>query len=170
MSKIAEQIAQLKKKEKQVELLNHILESTKKYDHKDFKDVKDEVVLLLEKFVSKTIEAIESGIDPINATIPTINIASQTPKAPEQPNVAVPQQLQTPTQPRDPSKPTELSPAEKLNFAMDNRHLAGKKVSVMNDKNIDINGSVVGLDAPFVLVKTDTGPTIKVPLEKVSLA
>jgi len=166
MSKIAEQIAQLKKKEKQVELLNHILESTKKYDHKDFKEVKDEVVALLEKFVTKTIEAIESGVNPTTSEVPVLNIAPQVPKAAEQPNA----QTAAPSKPQSNSqKPTEMSPNEKLNFAMDNRHLAGKKVSVMNDKNIDIKGSVVGLDAPYVLVKTDTGPTIKVPLERVSL-
>ena len=34
---------------------------------------------------------------------------------------------------------------------------------------MQVNGEVVGLDAPFVVVKTDTGPTISVPLQNVSL-
>jgi hypothetical protein len=62
-----------------------------------------------------------------------------------------------------------LSQTDKINFAMDNRHLGNKKVRVFNDQNMDITGTVVGLDAPHVLVKTTAGPTIEVPLERVEL-
>lgn len=172
MSKIAEQIQKLREQEtrlqretRKVEFLTHILDSAKEYQHDSFKDVKQDVVLLLENFVKKTIEAIEAGTE-VTITVgpPTINIVPTTPQAPVQPNVLAPVQLQ-------PKRSTEdtVSPNDKLAFALDNRHLGGKVVSVINDKNINIKGKVVGLDAPYVMVKTDTGPTIKVPLDKVSL-
>lgn len=169
MSKIAEQIKQLREQEKRleretrkVEFLNHILDSAKDYQHKAFSDVKEDVVGMLAQFVKKSIEAIETGTE-LQLSLPTINIVAQSPVAPPQPQVAAPVQ----TQPKKPED--QISPNEKLNFALDNRHLAGKKVSVINDMNIDISGEVVGLDAPFVLVKTATGPVIKVPLMHVSL-
>lgn len=172
MSKIAEQIEKLREQEKKlhretrkVEFFNHILVSAKDYKHEAFTDVKDDVVSLLEQFVRKTVEAIEAGTQ-VTITVgpPTIGIVQTTPQAPAPPEVVAPAQLQ-------PKKPIEdtVSPNDKLSFAMDNRHLAGKAVSVANDQNITITGKVVGLDAPFVLVKTDTGPVIKVPLPKVSL-
>lgn len=172
MSKIAEQIQKLREQEKRleretrkVEFLTHILDSAKDYQHESFKDVKQDVVGLLENFVKKTIEAIETGTE-ITITVgpPTINIIPTTPQAPAQSQVAASAQLQPKKQPED-----GISPNDKLSFALDNRHLGGKIVSVENDKNITIRGKVVGLDAPFVIVQTDTGPTIKVPLEKVSL-
>lgn len=166
MSKIEEQIQKLREQEKRlqretrkVEFFTHILDSAKEYNHTAFNDVKNDVVSLLENFVKKTIEAIEAG------TEVTITVGPA-------PIVTPPSVQETQVQPT-PAKAKQVEDAtgahDKLSFALDNRHLAGKKVSVMNDKNIDIRGSVVGLDAPFVLVKTDTGPTIKVPLEKVSL-
>lgn len=167
MSKIAEQIQKLKEQEKRleretrkVEFLTHILDSAKDYDHASFKDVKDDVVSLMDNFVKKTIEAIEAGTEVTITVGPAFKAATPAPEAPT---------AQAPTQPAAPKKAIEdtVSPGEKLSFAMDNRHLAGKKVSVMNDKNLEIKGSVVGLDAPYVIVKTDTGPTIKVPLPNV---
>jgi hypothetical protein len=64
----------------------------------------------------------------------------------------------------------ELSNNDKMAFALGNRHLADKRVQVLNDQNAQIFGKVVGLDAPFVIVKTETGPTINVPIEKVVLS
>ena len=60
-----------------------------------------------------------------------------------------------------------MTAPDKMSFAMDNRHLSNQTVKVLNDENLDVTGIVVGLDAPFVIVKTIQGPTISVPLEKV---
>jgi len=169
MSKIAEQIQKLKEQEehlkretRKVEFLSHILSSAREYEHESFVDVKTEVVTMLDAFVKKTIEAIEAGTEITITVGPAIPLTLRTP--------AEPATSTTPPQPVVQRAPEDReSVAAKANFAIDNRHLGGKKVAVINDKNIDIRGTVVGLDAPFVLVKTDTGPTIKVPLEKVSL-
>jgi hypothetical protein len=161
MSAIDEKIKKLREEEKQLELekrkvefLRHILESAEKYEHKSFADVKADVMLRLRKFVELSIQEIETG-GPV-----TITAGAPAPTAFAQ---------EKPPAPAAPKGPAEPSPAEKLNFALDNRHLGGKMVNVLNDKNVEIKGQVIGLDAPFVIVKTDTGPTIKVPLPNVSL-
>lgn len=167
MSKIEDQIrklrdeeARLKRQIRKVEFLNHILASAKEYEHQDFVDVKQDVVQLLSDFVTKTVGAIEAGSEvTVSVGAPTILIAPTQPQVPVQPQVA--KQVQSPT--------IELSPAQKLDFAMQHRELGGKRVAVENDKNLDIKGEVVGLDAPFVVVAVKGGPTIKVPREKIIL-
>lgn len=171
MSTFAEQLEKLRERERhlqregrKIEFLRHIGQSASEYNHKTFADVKDDVNVLLANFIEKAISSIETEQ-------PLIISVGQAPAA--QP-VAAQTQQQTPAQQHQQHIKSmveqELSPSEKLSFAMDNRHLAGKRVMVENDKNIEIRGEVVGLDAPFVHVKTDTGPIIKVPLAKVSLS
>lgn len=160
MSKLDDRLKQLKEQERALELdkrkiefLQHILQSAKDYNHKSFVDVKNDVVSMLSDLVDQAIQKIE-GIVP--TPTPT---KGETPYAKEE---------QSPPPPV--KKPEDrIGANDKLSFAMDNRHLAGKSVSVANDKNITIKGKVVGLDAPYVLVATESGPTIKVPLEHVSL-
>lgn len=169
MSAIDEKIKRLREQEKQLELekrkvefLNHILQSAKDYTHKAFVDVKNDVIQLLTDFTTKAIQAIETGSTPVVAVPKDAQVfQSETPA-----NAATP--APAPAKPK--SADGEMGPGEKLNFALDNRHLGGKKVTIANDKNMTVTGTVVGLDAPFVIVKTDTGPTIKVPLPQVSLA
>jgi hypothetical protein len=160
MSKLDERLEKLREQERlinldkrKVEFLQHILKSAEDYNHKSFVDVKADVIGMLAEFTNKAIQTIEGGAPVVVAPVaPAPAFQAETPVAPAK-------------------KPAEdrMGPGEKLSFAMDNRHLAGKAVSVSNDKNITIKGKVVGLDAPFVLIQTETGPTIKVPLDKVSL-
>lgn len=171
MSAIEEKLKQIKAQEnkllldqRKIEFLNHILTSAEEYDHRDFQDVKSEVVCMLKGFVQNATVSIENGTElKFNAEsnpMPVINTqgAETSRISGTKPNEA-----------QEPQRVVELSPHEKMNFAINNRHLGGKVVSVLNDKNVDIKGEVVGLDAPDVIVKTTTGPTIRVPLEKVVL-
>lgn len=153
IKKLREQERQLELEKRKVEFLQHILASAKKYEHKDFEEVKNDVILLLIDFVENAVKSIENGA-PVQVAQAPIPVVQKT--------IDVAQSVQ-------PAKEADLSPNEKLNFALEHRHLANKKVSIANDQNIVISGLVVGLDAPHVIVKTDTGPTIKVPLNKVSL-
>lgn len=172
MSKIAEQIQKLKEQEKRleretrkVEFLTHILDSAKEYEHDAFQDVKTDVVGMLDQFVRKSIEAIEAG------TVISITVGNAENKSTPQPGptsgtVAVTEKPKE--QPKAAPQPFE-NPQAKLSFALEHRHLSGKAVSVINEMNLDVTGTVVGLDAPFVLVKTKSGPVIKVPVEKINL-
>lgn len=157
LKKLKEQEEKLKLEQLKIDFLKHIEDSVINYRASKYDAVKVEVIELVKKFVADTIGSIEGLEVKVERTGPkTIEVtATQTPKAAE------------------PAKPQSAEPVmsmnEKKNFALDNRHLAGKRVMVANDKSVEINGEVVGLDAPFVLVKVDSGPTIKVPLGNVSL-
>ena len=178
MSKINDQIKELQNKLKRVEFLNHILDSAKNYQNKDFADVKDDVVLLLEEFVTQTISAIENstGVTKEEQTQGQLSqeelsvVKGLVQKVQDRTNGQAPAQNNPygPSQPAQPKKKL-LDANDKLSFAMENRHLAGKRVMVANDQNMQVNGEVVGLDAPHVQVRTDTGPVINVPIEKISV-
>ena len=171
MSKIDDQIKSLQLKKKKVEFLTHILISAKDYSHKDFAEVKDAVVETLEAFVTNAISSIEEGGEPQDTPNPMLGFSES--------QVKVLQQLadralnRKPEPPKAPDStqapPQNEAPADKMAFALANRHLAGQMVSVANDKNMIVKGKVVGLDAPNVLVKTETGPTIAVPISNISL-
>lgn len=152
MSRIQTQINELKTKLKKVEFLTHILSSAKEYNHDDFRDVKDDIVLLLEKFVEGAITEIEGG----------------QPAAPSKRETPPP--AFTPENTEAAKTSIERADINAIaSFAMDNRHLSNKDVSVINDRNLSIKGKVVGLEYPNVLVKTTTGPTIKVPLAQINV-
>lgn len=174
MSNIDAQIKALLLKKKKIDYVSYIADLVKN-DTKclDFKDVKDEVVSKIEPFLLTLMTSIEadgeqqkteskSSFDEKELQALKIIASKVLNKAAETPN--------TPFQPTPPAptpKKEELSNNDKMNFAMNNRHLANKRVQVINDTNVQVFGLVVGLDAPFILVKTETGPTIQVPLEKV---
>lgn len=148
------QQAHLEREKRKIAFLNHILQSVKDYQHAEFKDVHADVLTLVSGFVAQTIASIEN---PDQA--PAQPKAENTMFSPPEP----------PAAPVKPKRQESVDPAELMAFAMENRHLSGKSVVVTAPQGqVDIKGTVVGLEAPFVLVKTNDGPTIKVPLEKLA--
>ncbi len=184
MSKIQEQIKALQLKQKKIEYVSYIADLIKN-DTKciDFKEVQSEIVSKLEPFLLDLMTEIETDSQPkktkdseifteeevatLKAVAQKINSKPTQSVAPAQPQAPSnsPYNQEPPAQ--KPAQPQSLSNQDKMSFALANRHLADKRVEVMNDQNVKIYGKVVGLDAPFVVVKTETGPTINVPLEKV---
>lgn len=70
-----------------------------------------------------------------------------------------------PQAPKKPESPGQKAKRQdKIQFALANRHLDGKRVTVIQNGN-QVGGKVVGLDAPNVIVKTDTGHTVPVDLD-----
>lgn len=148
------QQAHLEREKRKIAFLNHILQSVKDYQHAEFKDVHADVLTLVSDFVAQTIASIENPDQP-----PAQPKAENTTFSPPEP----------PAAPVKPKRQESVDPAELMAFAMENRHLSGKSVVVIAPEGqVDIQGTVVGLEAPFVLVKTNAGPTIKVPLEKLA--
>jgi hypothetical protein len=71
------------------------------------------------------------------------------------------------TKPADPKKiPPKEDVQDKVRFAMQNRHLGGKIARTKTDMG-DESGTICGLDAPHVLIKTPTGKIIKALLHEV---
>lgn len=198
MSKIQDQIRELQVKQKKIDYVSYISDLLKNDKHCiDFKDVKEEILNKIDPFLVTLIEEIENGGATQKVANPTATgpltadetqiaralIAQAASRIAGTPAAAAPQRPARksnsgPFATADGSAPPTgatgqkaggLGTHDKMAFAMDNRHLGGKRVQVMNDKNIDLRGEVVGLDAPMVLVKTDEGPTIEVPLERIAL-
>jgi hypothetical protein len=180
MSNIDAQIKALLLKKKKIDYVSYVADLIKNDTHCiDFKEVQDEVVSKIEPFLLGLMDAIEN--DTLNKT--AVNQENQL--SPEQLSAlklvadkvlskpSTPQQSQTNTQnfSQDTQSVAPQKPIgnvqDKMQFAMNNRHLANVRVQVLNDQNAQIFGTVVGLDAPHVVVKTETGPTILVPIEKV---
>ncbi len=181
MSKIDDQIKTLQLRKKKIQFLKHILSSTKSYRDKDLdQKASKEVIASLSKFVDDQISIIESGKEVIQLkgefSEKELNALRTVASKVLQKGVTTGRQSgsvqneSNPPKPPGPQKRTEtVDTPDKLSFALENRHLAGKRVTIANDQNMTVIGEVVGLDAPNVIVKTDTGPTIQVPLGNVSL-
>lgn len=178
MSNIDAQIKALMLKKKKIDYVNYIADLVKN-DTKchDFKDVKDEVVSKIEPFLLDLMVSIESDSEVKQKESVELSFLSDEEKKALKlvAETVISKKSQVPSNtvnanaaPVVQKKREEtISNNDKMNFAMNNRHLANKRVQVLNDKNAQIFGHVVGLDAPNVLVKTDTGPTIQVPIENV---
>lgn len=168
MSNIDDQIKLLQLKKKKIEFLTHILESTKSYKDKELnKDVKQDVINSLSTYVKNQIMIIETGKESKQLNTEFSNNEVNILKTVA--NKVLQKDSTIKNKPIQRQKVEMQNHNDKLSFALDNRHLAGKQVSVANDKNMVVKGEVTGLDSPFVVVKTDTGPIIKVPLENISL-
>jgi hypothetical protein len=178
MSNIDQQIKALQLKKKKIDYISYIADLIKQ-DTKciDFKDVQKEVIEKIEPFLLQLMESIEKDTAVVNAEVIPFSkeeeqilktiAARAIQKAPATtPSSGYNQEIPPPVPPKR-SESSQLANADKMNFAINNRHLANKRVQVMNDQNAQIFGTVVGLDAPHVLVKTETGPTIQVPIQKI---
>ena len=179
MRKIDDQIKALLLKKQKIDYVGYVLDLIKN-DTKcvDFKEVQKDIVSQIEPFLNSLTDAIEKDSDvksPLQfedkeiEVLKTVvkSIISRPAKSAES-TVAEPQTPVRAYNEESPQKPPpEQNPSDKMNFAMNNRHLANARIQVINDEKVQIYGTVVGLDAPHVVVKTETGPTIKVPLEKV---
>lgn len=177
MSNIDTQIKQLLLKKKKIDYISYIADLVKN-DTKcvDFKDVQKEIVSKIEPFLLELMSAIETDSE----VKPKTNENDLSPTEVQVLKAAAAKAIAKAAQPDQPKneqvsaeaketkkQQAQMSTSDKMNFAMNNRHLADKRVQVINDKNVEIFGKVVGLDAPFVVIRTDTGPVIQVPLEKV---
>ena len=72
-----------------------------------------------------------------------------------------------PQQPRQ-RRPVNAAAPDKIKFALANRHLEGKTVVFQGNSGL-IEGTVRGLDAPNVVIQTDTGKTHEVPIDAIEV-
>lgn len=173
MSKIDSLIKDLLIKKKKIDYISYIADLLKG-DKKcvDYLDVKDEVLSQIEPILLKLMNAIENDL-PVSLDDSKKEDFSNEEKDILKMVVSKAKEKTLTPQPKEPIRKEEspkkplVSNQDKLSFGLNNRHLANSKVQVINDQNINITGLVVGIDAPFIIVKTDQGPTISVPLDKV---
>lgn len=183
MSKIDEQIKELVRKKSKVELYWHIIESLSQYKDEQFQDVKDEVLAEVQAFVDAQIAIIEDGKskitgnpneDDVSFTVEEIKVLKQTVKKLLEPKPQKPVSTDgaysssTETKPTQPVKKTADNRQDKISFALANRHLANKRVKCQTPQG-EVLGNVVGIDAPHIIVKTDTGHTAPIDLDNITV-
>lgn len=184
MSKLEAQLKQLELKMKKVSFLHHILKSVEEYDEKEWAEVKEEVVGLVQAFVEDTVDSIENGTNPKQGSeVPAwtkiteedllvLKKLSEGMKNRKAATKLANDESFTKDSAEPASKPKNdvLGPHEMMNFAMEHRHLSGKKVRAASpEAGTTADGTVVGVVPPFILVQTDKGPKIKVKPENISL-
>jgi hypothetical protein len=175
MSKIDALIEQLQIKKRKIDYLGYI-KDTLANDQKcvDYVEVQEEVLSKLNPLIDSLMSQIEEGIETPSGVITKEEIGAvrqllekvknreaQVNKNPQAPSVDATKRKE------EQQRKKVLATQDKMNFALENRHLANQRVKVLNNENMEIRGLIVGLDAPNVIVRTDSGPTIEVPLEKV---
>ena len=174
MSSIDSKIKALLLQKKKIEYVSYIADLMKN-DTKciDFLDVKEDILAKVEPFLLGLMTAIENNTaDNVPVLKEGVVIPGLTPEQAQAlvqiADKVLTKQAEVPKAEKSlqVSRPL-VSNADKMNFAMSNRHLANKRVQVLNDMNVTITGLVCGLDAPNIVDKTDTGPVINVPLEKI---
>ena len=161
MSNIDKQIAELQRKKKKIEFLKHILNSVIDYTAKDFEEVQPEVQDIMSEFINSKIEEIENGPKPQKKATPVQPTQNDPMAGPGQ----------KPAQPQAQPIPGNEKPSvqQMASFALENRHLSGKTVTAVNAEGGEVKGEVVGLDYPHVLIRTDEGPVIKAPRERLKI-
>lgn len=185
MSPLEEQIYALQIQKKKADLLRHLLLNLQTLPLDAFKEVSEEVVGEVAQFINLKICDIELG-KPVEPTLKemgdipspftteeveilkTIAVRAQnrTPTPPTNANAgAFSDETKQPEAPKKPMTPSQRARTQdKIQFALANRHLDQKRVTVQQGPN-QVGGTVVGLDAPFVIVRTDTGHTVPVELD-----
>lgn len=137
-------LAKVLNSKRQIEFLKHILNSAKEYDHKDFDEVKSDVVAALDKFVADEILRIESSF---NTAKPTATPVVKTPVSNEKPQEKA----------KAVKKPDPAQSGDILSFAMKHRSLSGKKVET--EQGV---GTVLGINYPYLVIQKDSGEKINV--------
>lgn len=175
MSKIDTLIQTLQLKKKKLDYLVYV-EDLLKGDQKciDFLEVQEEVLAKLLPLVKSLATEIEESVESSSKPQTVGELGAEDLKNLKVLADKIKQKTNDPMSPpaspqQNPKQPNQIPVPDKMNFAMDNRHLSNKTVRVLHKetKQPFTTGTVVGLDAPNVIVKTVEGHTIGVPLENI---
>lgn len=183
MNKLDKQIKELQLKKKKIELYNTIKSfvmknKDKEKTTKEINDVKTEIQKEVSKFIDSQISNIENNTD-IKVVDNKINSIFCDSEIKILKNVAkrifnkekpvITKETNSPVTPNYTKPQTGVSDVQdKFKFAMANRHLDSKKVIVTTVTG-PMPGIVVGLDAPHIIVKTQSGATIKAAINNITV-
>lgn len=171
-------IQELQLKQKKINYLAYVKDLLENDKHAiDYAEVQVEVLAKLTPEIDRIAKDIEDGTETSNriqASGPVLTpdqisvlgtLADKVKSKVSQPVTLGPSPIETPSKEK-----AIMSPNDKMVFAMANRHLAAKTVTVIRPDGTHMKGKVVGLDAPDIIVKTELGPTVTAPLEKILLS
>lgn len=172
MSKIDLQIKELQKKKTKIEAYDLISKKIKELlkDSK-FKDVVSEVHSELSEFLNIKSQEVENGetmekkaqfskFDSEDEKIMKMMIESFRKKVAKI-NIETPSKKQS-------RKESIQNTQDKITFSLQHRHLEGKKATAYIDGR-EINGTITGLDAPNLILKTPTGKFVEASIDEVNV-
>ncbi len=171
MSKIDEQIKELMLKKRRVELLKTILHFVSATPSEDeFSEVRVEVVDLVKSFVDSTISMIEDAGKSSNPYLENEQASLSLEE------ISVLKEMVQKLKSKSPGRAEaatstfseETEPTDPLSFAQKYRHFDSKRVRVQTATG-PVLATVVGLNTPQILVKTDTGYTVGFPPKHLEL-
>lgn len=152
---LSEQMAALKKKQKELELISQIVDYVAKLtsEQTENKEVADKVRDLFTAFANRVVQSPEKKTQSIDIPTPSLKVegVQVVPSNSENDRVLV--QM----------KPTG-DIGSKIKFAMAYRHLENARV-----KFGDQEGTVRGIDAPNIVIQTDSGQTLEIPPQELTI-
>lgn len=175
MSWLDATLKQLQQKKLKVDYLKYLKEKLIDIKNIDFTEVEKEVKDDVLAFIDSHVAMIESNEISKKEEISNIFTSEEfsalkllVSKALRKQSMPTNDPMSPPVDPKPKPKQVPERKQDKIQFALANRHLDGKEV-VCRTPNGEVTGKVVGLDAPYVIVKTDTGHTAPVLLENIIL-
>lgn len=175
MSKLEEQLKELQTKKLKADFFKNVKENLFAMVPKKEDGIEVDVVNEIAAFIDAQVDMIESGeiktTKEINSLFTTDEvealkrIAGKVLNKPEVPN-AFPNNNNNKALTKQ-ERLLQMTANDPIKFALKHRHLENKNVTVNNDGTI-FNGKVVGLQAPNVVVETNSGQRIAVHIDKIS--
>lgn len=185
MSFLDAEIKRLQAQKLKVEFYKHIKGLVEGIKEPKFADVSKEIIDNVSAFIDSHIDMIETGeIDTVEQVKRVFNedeinnlkslssefslINALITRAKSRQNL-VSEDKTNPAPKLSSEKPvTNIETPDKIKFALQNRHLADKTVMVTT-RDGEVKAKVQGIDAPYIIVKTETGHTAQVSLDNIRL-
>lgn len=173
MSDIRAKIKQLEQLQKKVDFLKQVIDFPKKLKagDEDEKVVLPEVCDMVEKLLVPVIESLETGSDEFVGTMGVMH--EKTPFTTEEVEFVkkLIDKARTRT-PIVPEKEVEAKPMKEKkgpsSWVMSNQHLGGKRVRTLVLSQ-EVEGEVISLREPFVVIKLDSGKIHQSTLDKIDV-
>lgn len=176
MSDIRAKIKELEKLQKKVDFLKQVLDFPTKLKgaDEDEKSVLPEVVEIVEKVLGPIIESLENGTA---ETIGTLGVANEGKQFSEEDISILMKIIERARQANPTSRLSDndvkvempKKEAKKVSgWVLENQHLGGKRVKTMLLSN-EIEGEVIQLREPFVVIKLDDGKLHQATLDKIKV-
>lgn len=170
MSFLKEELERLQKEQLKADFLKSLRKKIGSLEKKkEFEECRDEMLEKVYNFLDDQVEEIETGkvkhlpkdaFDEADISVLKALIARFKQKSPGTEPIKPPKAAKKDSE-------EELPREDKITFALNNQHLANKEVTVTT-KDGEVKGTVVGLDAPHIVVRTETGYTVNVTKEQVT--
>lgn len=156
---VKNQLADLKRRERKLELIIQITEYVSNLvdnAEEPYPEAAEEVAQIFASFATKVTEKVEGGVSLPNSPARKVASVQEAPRAP----------VATPTLPNLPNHDI----AEKVKFMQAHKHLENTKVRGTTDSGISVEGTVRGLDAPYLILVGNNGEKYKVTANTIQAA